>query len=564
MVASWEVREGPVLSVLAGMADRSVSVAITSPPYYGLRAYDGDQVVDWPAVEFYPMPGLQSYMAPITIPAGPAALGGESDPLAYIGHLVAVFREVRRVLRGDGLLWLNLGDSFAGSWGNYGGRNRGAGTQRPIVNGSQIDQRAYTDLDSWRPPTAGKMAGLKPKDLIGIPSRAALALQADGWYWRSSIPWVKRNGMPDSAGDRPGSAVEWVQLLAVGRRPFYDWAAVELPAAEYSAFKKAGDKIFTDTYHGDTRPAGLHPTGADNGTRRRRNSDWWFDSIRRADSAGPTGAVPGPDGEIIGLDCAVASFPGAHFATWPPALVEPMILASTSARGCCPACGAPWRRVVERSPMVVRPSENGQAKHDQGLRTSPSGTMVKPPQSETIDWRPSCSCSAGVGDFADDDFEIIATPTGDRGAGDPSMEIGRRGLGRPRGENEESRPITRYEQRCYAERIKNSPHYEKMRAAAGSAFDHYVRTDRSGARPVPADLLENWIAAGWIDRVNLPEFTPPAPVPAIVLDPFSGSGTTGAVALSLGRRYIGIELSSEYAAMSRERIGGAQPALFGL
>lgn len=468
MVASWEVREGPVLSVLAGMADRSVSVAITSPPYWGLRQYSGDQVVDWPAVKYYPMPGLQNYMAPITIPAGPAALGGESDPLAYIGHLVAVFRELRRVLRDDGLLWLNLGETF------YGGKGaNGNSKARRTAAERGYKQNAGTMLCDTRPVDL-PLPGYKPKDRIAIPEMAALALQADGWYWRAVMPWVKRNGLPSSVDDRPGSAVEWVHLLAKGRRPFYDVHAVELPAAEYSAFKKTGDKIFTDVYHGDSRPAGLHPTGADNGTRRRRNSDWWFDSLRRADAAGPVGGVPGPDGEIIAFDCTVASFPGAHFATWPPALVEPMILASTSARGCCPVCGAGWVRVVEKTGK----STYQKIKDEQGIDwrgmqkiAEQNGTALKAgavatggtrnangtqphfdvPQSETIDWRPGCSC-AGVAD----------------------------------------------------------------------------------------------------------------PIPAVVLDPFSGSGTTGAVALSLGRRYIGIELSAEYAAMSRERIGGAQPALFGL
>ena len=442
-----------MLDVLAGMAAGSVHAACTSPPYWGLRQYSGDQVVDWPEISYYPMPGLDAYMPPITIPAGPAALGGESDPLAYIGHLVAVFRAVRRVLRPDGLLWLNLGETYAAN------------------RSFQVSPTKWKILPQGQSATVP--AGLKPKDRIAVPELAALALQADGWYWRASIPWVKRNGLPSSVDDRPGSAVEWVQLLAVGRRPFYDTAAVELPAAEYSAFKKSGEKIFTDVYHGDSRPAGLHPTGADNGTRRRRNSDWWFDSIRRADSAGPVGAVPGPDGEIIGLDCTVASFPGAHFATWPPALVEPMILASTSARGCCPACGAPWVRVVERGPSNGLTWEDRKAQgepmrrgysQNRGDRTG--GNTMSSMNPITIGWRPSCACSAGVGDFADSD------------------------------------------------------------------------------RPVTQHILE--------------------PIPAVVLDPFSGSGTTGAVALSLGRRYIGIELSAEYAAMSRERIGGAQPALFGL
>ena len=465
----WEVREGPVLSVLAGMADRSVHAAITSPPYYGLRAYDGDQVVDWPAVEFYPMPGLNAYMPPITIPAGPAALGGESDPMAYIGHLVAIFRELRRVLRDDGLLWLNLGDSYAGSGGAGGDYAAG---------GLKDGQPRYTGTGRQ----AKQAGGLKPKDLIGIPSRAALALQADGWYWRSAIPWVKRNGMPESAEDRPGSAVEWVHLLAKSRRPFYDVTAVELPASDQSAAalqwgrRKGADHVLPG--HSAAAHRGRDASTAP-ASRRRRNSDWWFDSIRRADAAGPVGAVPGPDGEIIGLSCTVASFPGAHFATWPPALVEPMILASTSARGVCSVCGAPWVRVVAKTgdrvdrwapgATAIDAVYNDQVGASSVLRTGKTAVY------ETIAFQPSCTCA---GHFVDEPF-------------------------------------------------------------------------------TPDDPDRTW-------RKFIADMPVPDPVPAVVLDPFSGSGTTGAVALSLGRRYIGIELSAEYAAMSRKRIGGAQPALFGL
>lgn len=464
MVASWEVREGPVLDRLAELPAGSVQAAITSPPYYGLRAYQGDQVVEWPAVEFYPMPGLDSYMPPVTIPAGPAALGGESDPMAYIGHLVAVFRAVRRVLRDDGLAWINLGDSYANP-GHYKGNP-----------GRSASKSSYGAIETTNYSKTG--AGLKNKDLIGIPWRAALALQADGWWLRSVIPWVKRNGMPDSATDRPGSAVEWVFLLAKSRRPYYDVQAVKLPAsAEYaeSGRRRNPDKVIGPGF--EIR-GNLHDQ-APSSDRYRRNSDWWFDSIRRADEAGPVGAVPGPDGEIIGLDCTVASFPGAHFATWPPALVEPMILASTSARGCCPVCGAGWVRVVAKTGDRVDRWAPGasviDAVYDDQVGASSVLRTGKTAVYETIDWQPGCSC---FGHFEKTPFT----------ADDPDR-----------------------------------------------TWDRFVAD-----RPVGD------------------------PVPAVVLDPFSGSGTTGAVALSLGRRYIGIELSSEYAAMSRERIGGAQPALFGL
>ena len=125
---------------------------MTSPPYWGLRDY-----------------GVKGQ------------LGLEKTPDQYVARIVELFREVRRLLREDGTLWLNLGDSYAGSWGNYGGQNRGAGRQRTICNGSVVPNPAYDGLEGWRPPTAarGLGNGIKNKDLVGIPWRVALALQAD-------------------------------------------------------------------------------------------------------------------------------------------------------------------------------------------------------------------------------------------------------------------------------------------------------------------------------------------------------------------------------------------------
>jgi hypothetical protein len=109
-------------------------------------------------------------------------IGLDQTPGQYVERLVTVFREMRRVLRDDGTFWLNIGDSYAGSWGNYGGQNRGRGKQREITTGSQAHQRAYDGLERWRPPTSMKLDGLKSKDLIGIPWMLAFALRADGWY----------------------------------------------------------------------------------------------------------------------------------------------------------------------------------------------------------------------------------------------------------------------------------------------------------------------------------------------------------------------------------------------
>ena len=148
--------------------------------------------------------------------------------------------------------------------------------------------------------------------------------------------------------------------------------------------------------------------------------------------------------------------------------------------------------------------------------------------------------------------EIIASPTGSGQVEDPSLVTGRAGMNRPRRADEGVRPITRREQRGHAEQIKASPYRDEMKQEAGSAFDHYIRTDRSGARPLPQQLLATWIERGWIGKV-WPCSHPKHPAD-IVLDPFAGSGTVGVVAKRHGRNFIGVELNPEYAAMAEGRI----------
>ena len=172
------------------LADESVQCVVTSPPYWGLRDYK----------------------------LGPDALGLEPTPELYVQHIVEIFREVKRVLRKDGTLWLNLGDSYCGSWGNSG--------QRSELDGQSDGQRTkatdYLPRGGWDErrtvPPNQKVAGLKPKDLIGIPWRVAFALQADGWVLRSEIIWGKPNPMPESVTDRPTKAHEQVFLFSQGKR----------------------------------------------------------------------------------------------------------------------------------------------------------------------------------------------------------------------------------------------------------------------------------------------------------------------------------------------------------
>lgn len=173
---------GHVLDALRSLSDESVHCVVTSPPYWGLRDY-GLPPASWPEVEYAPMPGLPS----VRIPAWEGCLGLEPAPEMYVGHLVLIFREVRRVLRKDGTLWLNLGDSYAGSWGNYHPYSPPGKHGQRLKETARWNRRAYDGREDFLPPTARLSRGLKEKDLVGIPWRAAFALQGDGWYLRSDI-----------------------------------------------------------------------------------------------------------------------------------------------------------------------------------------------------------------------------------------------------------------------------------------------------------------------------------------------------------------------------------------
>src|ERR1700733_11575609 len=198
------LHQGDVLARLRELSDESVHCVITSPPYWGLRDY-----------------GVEGQ------------LGLESSPEEYVRKLVDVFRQVRR----DGTVWLNIGDTYYGSWGNYGGQNRGQGSQREIIHGSAVPNPAYDGLESYRPPSASPHPILKPKDLVGIPWRLAAALQADGWWLRSDVIWAKPNPMPESVTDRPTKSHEYLFLLSKSERYYYDYEAIRQPA-EHSSLKR--------------------------------------------------------------------------------------------------------------------------------------------------------------------------------------------------------------------------------------------------------------------------------------------------------------------------------------
>jgi DNA modification methylase len=194
---SIRIINGDCRDVLRTLEDASVNCCVTSPPYFGLRDYGVD-----------------------------GQIGLEQTPDEYVAEMVAVFREVRRVLRDDGTLWLNLGDSYAndGKWGGSSG-----GKHASALHGKSGIGR-------------GKVTtGLKPKDLIGIPWRVAFALQADGWYLRQDIIWHKPNPMPESVTDRCTKAHEYVFLLSKSPRYYFDADAIAEQVAESSIARLAQD-----------------------------------------------------------------------------------------------------------------------------------------------------------------------------------------------------------------------------------------------------------------------------------------------------------------------------------
>ena len=434
---------GDALEALRGLPDGSVHCCVTSPPYWGLRSYQGD--------------------------AG--MIGLEPTFEAHLANLVSMFREVRRVLRDDGTCWLNYGDAYAGA----------------PSGGSSPDGDRKGRADTARRKTGKSGRSWKPKDLMMMPARVAMALQADGtpdkaaldvldrvwdrlaasygsrdlprwvvealndleneylakasdggsWWIRSELIWQKPNPMPESVRDRPtsshekvylmtksGSALYWTnpnyhgvrtqpepdyvydvktrkrRNLWVGHSYFYDADAVRTPS---------------DDWHGGC----FNPLAPEVQTKRK-------EAVTRI----PPEKQAGANLRNV-MKVATHAFREAHFATFPPKLIEPFIKAGTSAHGCCADCGAGWVRVVETTLLTK----------GRGVTYTDRAREI---DTEDYGWRPSCECEADT-------------------------------------------------------------------------------------------------------------------VPATVLDPFAGAGTTGLVADRLGRDAILIEISPEYAEMAAKRIRGDNP-----
>ena len=494
-----DCREG-----LKQVAEKSVHCCITSIPYWGLRSY---------LPKGHPLKALE--------------IGTEKTFELYLEHVLESFRAVHRVLRDDGTIWVNIGDAYASNGGHADKNCNDRRGQYQIGRRPEHEQR---DLRASGP-------SWKSKDLMMMPARVAMALQAEGWYLRAMCPWIKRNPMPESCIDRPATATEYVFMLSKSPRYFYDRYAVMMKTSDKTHPRRAhnghftSNDIFDKTIKGQTPKSRSSPKGSKNnesfaaecsqyvvGQRNRRNTDWFIESWQGMitdDNGDPLAFVVNPKGTTI-----------SHFATFPPKLIEPMIKASTSERGCCSDCGAPWERLLQ--PTERYQSILGKSYHPHlddetlGMRGCRGGNAqnkmrdagIPGAEFESKGWQPTCECHGTL------TRGKIVLPA--RMSKEEVSNWGADSNGEYHGQN----------QKMYQEHLAQPASTVKQRIIENATKDREVD--------------------GWIYTSTLPMEEHPV-VPCTVLDHFGGISTTAMVATQLGRRSIVCELNPEYAELAKAR-----------
>jgi DNA modification methylase len=361
---------GDCREILKTLPEQSVHCCVTSPPYFGLRDYGCD-----------------------------GQIGLEATPVEFVAQMVAVFREVKRVLRDDGVCWLNLGDS-------YNAYNGGAGPSSSLSRGAQTTERPQLETGFGL-----RVKALKPKDLIGIPWRVAFALQEDGWYLRQDIIWHKPNPMPESVTDRCTKSHEYMFLLTKSERYFFDNQAIQESSITNDERRPYGSQGAWDMDGRDEskRPKGK-PRTAGNKSHKYVDEYESSESEEHRTKAGlmKVADVPWEKRNKRSVwTVTTKPYGGAHFAVFPPDLIEPCILAGTSESGCCSKCGTPWRRQIEKDRKATRPGNDTKIGRASDDPDSPyerhSGTIVgnRDPQrhcttTKTIGWEAGCNCEAGT------------------------------------------------------------------------------------------------------------------------------------------------------------------------
>lgn len=321
---------GDAVESLKTLETGSVHCCVTSPPFWGLRDYGCD-----------------------------SQLGLERTPKEYVQKMVEVFGEVRRVMRHDATLWLNLGSSYAGS--GKGGNPEGS-EWSGFVGNKDRERSAQASAPIVAP-------GFKPKDLVPIPWMVAMALQADGWWLRQDIIWSKPGPMPESVTDRFCKSHEYIFLLTKSARYFFDQEAVK----EKGSGRCPGNVNYKyDGLIGHETKQGILAQSQVPQDSRIKRSVWTINTTPYAD---------------------------AHFATFPPEIPKLCILAGTSVKGCCKECGSPWNRVIERG-LTEHDGQTDSA-YDKGTTANRLALLRQAArkrgeeyrnENKTLGWEPTCDC----------------------------------------------------------------------------------------------------------------------------------------------------------------------------
>lgn len=370
---------GDCREVLKTLPDKSIHTCVTSPPYFGLRDY-----------------GME------------AQIGLEASIEEYIAAMVEVFREVGRVLRDDGVLWLNLGDSYASSGGHSA-----QGVTSARIGRSNVDDQ--NKVRGFRPGLNG--FGIKDKNILGIPWRVAFALQEDGWNLRQDIIWSKTQPMPESVTDRFTRAHEYIFMLTKGAEYFFDQEAIKEDAvSDHSSGNGFAGRQGGSEHMPMSGGAGTEEEWTPGGKRNKR-SVWtvgtetfsyeFCTACRRLYGPSEKRQLPidvivcgGEEKKLRRCRCGRNDAWLSHFATFPPTLIEPCIKAAVSERGYCPepGCGAPHERILEKhrvhasnaakagTTIEGKGHVSSQVRKNHDVRNGPVTVT------ETVGWRQTCGC----------------------------------------------------------------------------------------------------------------------------------------------------------------------------
>lgn len=456
-----KILQGNCLDKLKELPDQSINTCITSPPYWGLRDYGEDK-----------------------------QLGMEDTPEEFVNNLVEVFREVKRVLRDDGTVWLNLGDSYCGT-GN---------------KGNHTDPKHKEGRNGQKIALNNKIEGLKSKDLVGIPFRVAFALQQDGWYLRQDIIWHKPNPMPESVRDRCTKAHEYIFLLSKSPKYYFDNEAIKEDAkTEPSLRNKMGEGYQADYTKGKRFSDGERVSGS---KKRNKRSVWTV---------------------------STKPFKGAHFATFPMDLIEPCVLAGCPEKVCV-ACGTPYinKPNYEYDNDIAKKNnthgkygdQETESANRQGLHADRGNKLIEvrdnlPKQSILVNFLKSRTKAKILAENTDIPLTKIEHwfRTDESGFAYPSINDWKK----------------------VREFIDD---YSNEFAEIDNALtDYELKTDSITSKKIIGYELKKQCNCETNETKS-----------GTVLDPFGGSGTTGIVASNHNRKAVLIELNAEYIEIAKQRI----------